>query len=94
VNDILGQLRSEWIHLAFLAIYAGGAYLISRSLRLRDERVAKVEEARDIRMAKVETQIKEMVLDLASHARQIRDTRAATACCETELKIQHYPYTD
>lgn len=29
-----------------------------------------------------------------SHARQIRDTRAAVASCETALKIEHYPYTD
>lgn len=29
-----------------------------------------------------------------SHARQIRDTRAAVACCETALEIQHYPYVD
>lgn len=33
-------------------------------------------------------------LKLDSHARQIRDTRAAVACCETELEIEHYPYTD
>lgn len=83
MNDILGQLRSEWIHLASIAVYSGGAYLFSRALRLSDERVAKIS-----------TQVDKNVEDLSSHARQIRDTRAAVGCCETALRIQHYPYTD
>jgi hypothetical protein len=83
VNDILSQLRNEWLHLASLAIYSGGVYIVSRALRLSDERVAKNA-----------AQIEKNCDQLASHARQIRDTRAALACCETALNIQHYPYTE
>jgi hypothetical protein len=83
VNDIASQLRSEWIHIAFIAVYAGISYFVARSIRLGDERAKAVAD-----------QVRENVTELASHARQIRDTRAAVACCETELKIQHYPYTD
>jgi hypothetical protein len=54
---------------------------------------------RDIRRSDEAARDRQRTLDahgdkLDSHARQIRDTRAAVGCCETALKIEHYPYTD
>lgn len=83
MNDIASQLRAEWIHLAFLVVYSAGAYLISRALRSSDERVKKIEEE----LGKHDEVIRSL-------SRQVRDTRAAVACCETAGGIQHYPYTD
>jgi hypothetical protein len=83
MNDLAQQLRSEWIHIAFIAVYAGISYFIARSIRLGDESAKEVKD-----------QVGKNTSELASHSRQIRDTRAAVACCETQLKIQHYPYTD
>ena len=83
MNDIGGQLRAEWLHLAFLVVYSAGAYLISRALRSSDERIKKIED-----------ELERHVEVLGSLSRQVRDTRAAVACCETHCGIQHYPYTD
>jgi hypothetical protein len=96
VNDALGivlilidsgslsdQLRGEWIHLTSLAVFSAVAYLLKRNINASDERLEEVADT-----------LRDHTKELASHARQIRDTRAAVGCCETALKIQHYPYTD
>jgi hypothetical protein len=83
VSDIFSQLRAEWIHLASLGIFGGIAYLIKRDLRRGDSRLEEIERRQSAILDKLD-----------SHARQIRDTRAAVGCCETALKVQHYPYVD
>jgi hypothetical protein len=82
-GDLVSQLKSEWLHIALLAVYSGSVGVFVRAIRLGDERVEKIA-----------AQLAKNTEELASHSRQIRDTRAAVACCETSLEIQHYPYTD
>lgn len=87
MNDILGQLRAEWVHVALVALLYGIVRPFKRDLR-RGE-VLETERERSV----ADTLAKHTT-ELASHARQIRDTRAAVGCCETACKIEHYPYTD
>jgi hypothetical protein len=86
-GSISDQLRGEWIHLASLALFSAVAFMLKRSIDVSDKRAEK-------NAAELAGTLREHTTELASHARQIRDTRAAVGCCETAIKIQHYPYTD
>jgi hypothetical protein len=87
VNDILAQLRQEWVHIALVALLYGIVRPFKRDLR-RGETLA-TERDRNI-----DSELKEQRKELDSHSRQIRDTRSAVGCCETALKIEHWKYTD
>lgn len=94
MDEYLGMLAgsdlTEWIHFAsgigILVIGGFGTvfwFLYRRDVNRNDEAHRNTYRA-----------LEAYGIKLDSHARQIRDTRAAVACCETELKVQHYPYTD
>ena len=84
------NVDTEWIHVAssvgLLIIGGLGAvfwFFYRRDVQRNDETHRNTARALEAYGDKLD-----------SHSRQVRDTRAAVACCETELKIQHYPYTD
>lgn len=83
-------MNAEWWHLAssFGLLVVGGFgtvfwFFYRRDINRSDAAAADRQRTLDAHGAKID-----------SHARQIRDTRAAVACCETSLEIEHYPYTD
>jgi hypothetical protein len=73
----------EYPHLILTGLAGIAVYLLKRAV-----------DTLDANQAELKKEIEGHTTDISSLNRQVRDTRAAVACCETAAGIQHYPYTD
>ena len=83
MNDFVSQLRAEWLHAAFTAVFAGATYLLRRDL-----------QRRDAHLAKMESDIANCQSTIRTHDKWHTELRGAIYRLEDRLEFQHYPFTD